>query len=292
MEHLISYEITAFLIDRQARMLSPRTLEYYDLELRLFAKYTAPLYIEQITPRVIREYLVHLGHHRNPGGVHAAYRALRAWCNWLMGEISSTNFMTAVKPPKVNRDPRLGRPPHHIKSMILSCDTTGSTIGQRDKAILYTLIDTGLRRQEMIDLTIGDIDLRSGQVMVRAGKGDKPRVVYLGAHARRELVRYLRTRLYTSDNAPLWTTFKDTPLSPAGLRQIIRRACVRAGIAQYSCHDFRRSFALEMLRNGCDIFSLMRLMGHTSPIVLHRYLKLLGEDLQAAHHKASPGDRL
>lgn len=57
-------------------------------------------------------------------------------------------------------------------------------------------------------------------------------------------------------------------------------------------HDFRRAFAIESLRNGIDLVTLMGLMGYSDPTVLRRYLKLVDEDLKRGHEKSSPADNL
>ena len=57
-------------------------------------------------------------------------------------------------------------------------------------------------------------------------------------------------------------------------------------------HAFRRAFALTMLREGVDIFTLAKLMGHSTIAVLQRYLKQTTEDVQAAHRRSGPVDRL
>ena len=68
-------------------------------------------------------------------------------------------------------------------------------------------------------------------------------------------------------------------LSYAGLRQVVRRICKKANLPEQSLHDFRRTFALELLKKGVDIFTISRLMGHTSLQVLSRYLRQTKGDL-------------
>jgi site-specific recombinase XerD len=63
-----------------------------------------------------------------------------------------------------------------------------------------------------------------------------------------------------------------------------------AGIKEPGLHDFRRCFAVQMLRGGCDLVTLSRLMGHSSIVVTQRYLYLVDEDLKAGHQIAGPID--
>jgi integrase/recombinase XerD len=73
--------------------------------------------------------------------------------------------------------------------------------------------------------------------------------------------------------------------------QMIERRAKDAGVDPPGLHDFRRCFALEMHRNGCDNITLSRLMGHSSLEVLKRYLDQTDSDFQKVHVKTSPADR-
>jgi len=154
--------------------------------------------------------------------------------------------------------------------------------------LLMALLDTGARASEFIALGIDDADLITGAVLIRHGKGDKPRSVFIGKKTRRTIRAYLKAR---DDNSPaLWVTDERSPLTVAGLRQILIRRAKSAGIETPTAHQFRRAFALEMLRAGVNIYVLARLMGHKNLAVLWRYLALITADLQDAHAKASPVD--
>jgi site-specific recombinase XerD len=83
-----------------------------------------------------------------------------------------------------------------------------------------------------------------------------------------------------------------TGLTYWGLCQIARRRAEKAGVPVPSLHSFRRAFALYALKNGADIYSLQRLMGHSGLTVLRRYLKQTEADLLEAHRRAGPVDNL
>jgi site-specific recombinase XerD len=94
------------------------------------------------------------------------------------------------------------------------------------------------------------------------------------------------------EGGPLFPNDEGDRLKYTGLRQIIRRLAVRAAVKEPPIHSFRRLFALSMLRNGCDLLTLQRLMGHASLDLLRRYAKQTVDDLRAAHGQASPVDRM
>jgi len=174
--------------------------------------------------------------------------------------------------------------------MLKTCERRTFT-GDRDRALLLSLLDTGCRASEFVALNVGDVNLHTGAVLVGAGKGGKARTTFIGAKSRRELSRYLR-QSKAQANDPLWLTVQGTRLTYWGLRQIIRRRAEKAGVPVPSLHSFRRAFALYALRNGADIYSLQRLMGHSDLTVLRRYLKQTEADLQEAHRRAGPVDNL
>ena len=136
------------------------------------------------------------------------------------------------------------------------------------------------------------MNLSTGAVLVRQGKGAKCRTIFLGAKVRREVVRYLRHRPGARSGEPLWVSAEWKRLTYWRLRQLVRRRAERVGLPEPGLHSFRRAFALACLRNGVDLISLQRLMGHSDLSVLRRYLAQTEDDLQAAHAKGGPVDNL
>jgi site-specific recombinase XerD len=138
-------------------------------------------------------------------------------------------------------------------------------------------------------MNVKDVDLNSGAVMIRYGKGGKTRMVFIGHTTRRAMRAYLRQR---HDSCPALFVSKDEErLTYDGLRQLLERRAKRAKLStKPELHGFRRAFALNMLRSGVDIFVLQRLMGHSDLQVLRRYLAQNDEDNQLAHMRGSPVD--
>ncbi len=298
-KHLISRESVAFIVDRKARGRSKRTIEFYEDELRHFSEWLAAqsptiTTLEAITPVLIRQYMIDLATHRNAGGVHAAFRTVKAFLNWYQVELDDESYHNPIRkvtPPSPSKEPIPGISLADVRALIAACPPK-TPLGLRDRAILHFLTDTGVRMEEFCKLNLRDIDFKSGSVQIIAGKGNKNRVVHLGAKSRRELIRYLRTRPHINPIDPLWLNEDGVRLKSSGLRQIIRRRALVAGVPMPGLHDFRRTFAIECLRAGMDLVTLMHLMGHTDTKTLQRYLKLIDSDLQTNHENASPGDKL
>lgn len=281
--------LESFLIDRKAQNLSKGTVLFYKKKLRLFSQYCesqAISYITQITPQILREFLVWLEQRgNNPGGIHTYYRAIKTFLFWWEDELELEgwhNPIRKVKAPKLAVAPLQGIKLDDFQALLESCNN------KRDKAILLCLLDTGARASEFCAMDLEDLDRVYGSILIQEGKGKKPRTVFLGKKARRALRAYLRKR--KDSCKALWVTKSGERLTYWGLRQIIRRKAQAANIPVPSLHDFRRAFALECLRNGADVYSLQKLMGHADLQVLRRYLAQTTNDIRAAHEQSSPVD--
>lgn len=293
-DHLLIW-VEAFLVDRKAQNVTPGTIRYYRQKIKLFTDYCDSQVItriSQLTPDVLRRFLLRLdetGH--NPGGIHSAYRSLRAFLLWYEAEAEPEgwkNPIRKVKAPKVPEEILEPVALETVRQMVENCPDVGFT-GIRDRALLWCLLDTGVRAMECLALNLDDFDT-TGAVIVRQGKGRKPRTVFLGKKARRAFRAYLKKR--TDKNPAAWITRHGSRLRYAGLRAILAYRAKRAGVPSPTAHDFRRAFALAMLRNGVDLITLARLMGHSSLAVLTRYLRQIDADLREAHKRGGPADHM
>lgn len=286
--------IEAFILDGKARRLSPFTLGIYREKLTHFLAWAASQNIEtlaHVDARALRLYLVHLqetGH--NPGGVHTHARILRAWLYFLEAEgLIPESPMRRVKMPKL---------PHPMPDALTREEVAallGAAQHSRDVALVLALLDTGARISEFVALNVGDVDA-SGAVRIRHGKGDRERTVYLGYKALKALRRWLWEREDDfTDASPLWTSLRHpergTRLTSNAVRLILVRLGERANLKRrISPHMFRRTFALWALRSGMDIYTLAKLMGHSSINTLRHYLAIADVDTAAAHRRYGPVD--
>jgi site-specific recombinase XerD len=288
---------SGFLTDFASRQLSKHTLRYYTVELGLFKQWLntqGVIQLTELTPGTIRLYLLDLSARRNPGGQHAAYRAIRTLLRWTWDELEleTRNPIARVWPPKVVNNPLPGVDLATIRALIAS--TASGQNAARDKALFLFLADSGLRASELCALDVEDVDLLSGTVIVRSGKGGKRRVTDIGKLTRRELRRYLRTRPQSSARrVPLFATDENTRLTYSGLRQIVRWRALAAHIPEPGLHGFRHFAALAWLRAGRSLVSVSRRLGHAGLEITRRYLALIDEDFRdEAERKGAPSDFL
>jgi integrase/recombinase XerD len=175
--------------------------------------------------------------------------------------------------------------------------STRST-AERDRAIVLMLLDTGVRAQELCDMTRNNLELNLNRVKVcgkGAGRDGKERTVYFGKLTARSLWKYLLPDVSNvrSDD-PIFFNRGDQPIAAAisrdSLKHLLKRLGDRAGIADVHPHRFRHTFAITYLRNGGDLFTLQAMLGHSDLTMVKRYARLAQTDVAAAHRTASPVD--
>lgn len=281
----LSNFVDEFINDRRSQNIASSTIQFYKKKLSEFERYCLLFgitFVEEITTDLIRSFLLHLqekGH--NSGGVHTYYRSIKAFLNFYESEFEPENWknpINKVKSPRVIQEPIEGIGIENVNKLIGVCDS--SPIGIRNKTILLLLLETGVRANELLQINIEDVNLIDSSIIIRQGKGRKPRSVFFGSTAKRILRKYLRN---LPIRGALFLTREGDRLKYGGLREIIRRLSLKAGIPEQSIHDFRRTFALESLRKGVDPFTISRLMGHTSLQVLSRYLRQTKGDLGGSY---------
>ncbi len=280
-----------FLLDREAQRLSPQTLIFYRTRLERFIKWCDGEELDalqELETTHIRKFLITL-QSKSAHYQHGVARAIRAWLNFCKadGLISESPF-DRVKMPKLDKKIPPSFSADEVRKIVLACRT------ERDQAIVLMLLDTGLRASELVVLNMGDMEMQDGVIHVRAGKGKKGRVVPIGAKARKQLQRYfILERGDVQPDEPLFTSQRGGErLTYDGVSSLFKRLKKKVGIRHLSAHTFRRTFAIECLRNGMNIYILQRIMGHADLQVLRTYLALVEDDLRQAHKQSSPVDNI
>lgn len=159
--------------------------------------------------------------------------------------------------------------------------------GLRMKTTIILLLDTGIRATEFCNLKYRDVDLRNLAIIV-LGKGRKERQIPISSRTAQSLWSYFRTRPEMHVNSPAFASANGTPLKRDNLLKSIYRLGKRAGVQDPTLHRFRHTFAINFLRNGGDIYTLQRILGHSTLDMVKRYLAIAQVDIQAAHRRASP----
>jgi len=313
----LSQAVEGFTLDKQARRLSEHTIADYANAFRKFAAFLdADPPLASITADQVKHFLVELGTVPQQSGgiaprpakplsnktilnIHTALSSLWTWA--VAEDIVDRHILHSVTRPKPEKRAVNPFTESDIRALVAACErsTTYSRKGKRassnlrptavrDKAIIYLLLDTGLRASELSDLKILDLDLKNRTVRV-FGKGNKERILKFAPATGNAIWRYVT--LHRDDTFPnnyLFVSERGDYFNRQALLQLIKRLGKRAGIQDCHPHRFRHTFAVQLLRNHSDVFTLQAALGHESSDMVRRYVHLVQADLNAVHETASP----
>lgn len=217
------------------------------------------------------------------------YKLLRIFFNWMLDEeIITVNPMRKIKAPAVPRD--LKQPLNERQVVAMMQAAKKSPCPARNEAILLFLFDTGVRAAELCGLKMKDLDLpnRSATIL---GKGNKIRTAYFDVSTAKAIARYLRNEKREADDPVFESAKRGGHMTPSGLHSTIREIGEIAGV-KCGVHDWRRTNAVFLLRNGANLVGVQRLLGHESIEVTQGYLNLAMADVETQHRMFSPASKL
>jgi len=295
----------SFLEWTQVKGQSKDTLRRRQAALRRFIHWCDERDLQQpqeITKPILERYQRHLYYYRKSdgqpltyGSQHAFLTPIRSFFKWLTKEnhILYNPASELELPRKPKRLPKTILDIEQVETIINQPDIETVT-GLRDRAIMELLYSTGIRRMELANLMLFDIDPRRGTLLVRAGKGGKDRFIPIGERALAWVEKYrneARPELATGfDDNRLFLTDQGQAFRRNALSGRIKRYIEQAGLdVQGSCHLFRHAMATHMLENGADIRFIQAMLGHedlsTTQIYTQVSIKKLAE-IHAATHPA------
>ena len=150
----------------------------------------------------------------------------------------------------------------------------------RNRAMVLTMLSTGLRVGETVALKWEHVDFRTRRLIVREGKGAKDRIVYFDEEVRDAIVEW---RGRAPDSPFVFSTLKGGPMTTTYARQFVKRAAQKAGIAEWervSPHTFRHTCATELLRETGNLRLVQVALGHSSVQTTQIYTHVAAVDLE------------
>lgn len=281
------------------RRCSPLTVKAYKTDLDIFADFMSRHSLGSVSsasPRNIRRWIVELlSQGRSPASVNRKIAALRTFFRFLCasGEIrvNPTRAIESVKVPK--RLPVFLRE-EEMNLMLEPGDFPDDYEGHRDRAILQTFYLTGVRVSELCNLTVGQVDLSVGQLLVN-GKRNKQRIIPLTSALHSILFSYLHIREEEFGKAnptdALFLNAKGEPVNSHFVYNIVHRHIAEvSSVSKKSPHVLRHTFATVLLNNGADLMAIKELLGHSSlaatQIYAHSDFEQLSKIYKLAHPRA------
>ena len=256
----------------------------------------------EVTRPVLERFQRHLFHHRKPDGNPISFRSqhsrlgvIRSFFRWLTRQNRILyNPASDLDMPKVER-----RLPRFVLSeqeaeLVLQQPDLNDPLGLRDRAILEVFYSTGIRRFELAGLSLYDLDLERGTVMVRQGKGRRDRMVPIGERAAVWVEKYLsdvRPQLCVEPDAGvLFLSKEGESIGLHRLSEMARDYVDRAQIGKRgSCHLWRHTMATLMLEGGADIRFIQQMLGHAELSTTQIYTQVSIRKLKQVHSATHPG---
>jgi integrase/recombinase XerD len=291
----------------RVRDYSENTIRNQHMHVRYFLLWCAERGLSEptdITRPVLERYQRHLFHQRKRNGEPLTFRsqnarliALRQWFRWMTRQNHILH-----NPASELELPRL---PHRLPRNVLTAQEAEQVIAQpdirepiglRDRAILEMLYSTGMRRMEIINLKLYDLDLDRGTLLIRQGKGKKDRFVPIGDRAVAWLQKYIREArpqlAIEPDTGTLFLSHNGEEINRDMLTMAARSYVLKANVGKAgACHLFRHTMATLMLEGGADIRFIQEMLGHarldTTQIYTQVSIRLLKQIHTATHPAAA-----
>ena len=280
------------------RGLSAHTTQAYEGDLHQFTDFLKGRLhgksYDALTRNDVRAYLGDL----HKGGfsrrsIARKLASLRTFLSYLSraGHIDR-NPALQVSPPKVDKSLPVHLDVEEARQAV-EAPSDDTFVGIRDRAMLELLYGSGLRLRELAGLTLSRLDLDAGVVRV-LGKGNKERIVPVGAEATRSVGRYLSARMDLLAGAEtceerVFLTKTGSALSPSGIQDRVYRSIAKAtGGRKLGPHALRHTFATHLLDAGADLNAVKEMLGHASLSTTQIYTHVSVERLKKAYRMAHP----
>lgn len=316
------YEIDDFMSFCESKGLSKKTMRSYEQTLRLFAKYLEEKQIQstkEVTKEAVREYIVYLKERgkytitsnensqkwNKPQNrtdyskpiknctINNYIRNLKVYFNFMEDNyMIKNNPFAKVKFLKSQRKKKAFIKDEEFYKLLKCLDIT-KYAEYRDYVAIQLIFDTGMRIGEtlLIDIT-KDLDLKNRAIYLRAEvtKAKEGRTVFFSVKMCEILKRWIKFKdRYIESNLLFPVQLRDTPLLVNNFEKNYKKYCNRVGIEECSPHGLRNNFAKRFLMSGGDIYTLSKILGHSSVKVTEEcYLDLDDEDIRKNYQKFSP----
>jgi integrase/recombinase XerD len=259
--------------------------------------------IRKVTRDLLQAYHFGITCQKNEGGYTVATVALKIRAVKRFFEYLESSNQILINPAEYLKEPKKeSRIPRTVLSeeevkRLLDQPNLALMTGIRDRTVLEVFYSTGIRLEEMVNLSIFDCDLQGGFLRANKGKFAKDRVIPLGKHAIRFLKEYLaRVRpLHNRNNRTTRNLFLNhlgNPFSRVMIEILVRKYAKAAGIQKkVTPHVFRHTFATHLVKNGADIVAVQRMLGHSSLRVTQIYARVAGVEVKRTHQASHPREK-
>ena len=266
------------------RNYSKYTLRNYMNTLKYFVLWI-DVPIEQVTYNKINAYIDYLlGKRLAPKTINCHLGSIRGFYDYLRKQ----EDIALVNPVKRGSLLRLSRPlPKPLKDEDVF-NLFAVINSKRDRAMFMLMLRSGLRVEEVANLTLAAIDWRRMRLYVYNGKGAKDRVVYISPDTYEVLAAYVKTRMSNRVKKVFLVekgTHRGKPISVRGIQKRMEHYASKTGLP-ISCHQLRHTMATQLLNADADLVTIQDLLGHVRIKTTQRYCKVCNLKVQRDYFNA------
>lgn len=280
---------------RYERGASPQTIEGYRGDLKAFESFykgiDSTLSWEDIDSDLVRGWVMRLMEQgQKASSVQRRMSALRSFYRFLLlrGHVKHDPTYGLKAPKKERLLPAFIREEEMQRLLEQEGMFANTKEEQRNKLIIETFYETGLRLSELIGLNISDVNL-SAQTIHVTGKGNKQRIVPFGSRLLHLFNIYIGERTDTRPQAPFFATNNGQRLQPSRVRQMVKQKLGLVTLQRKrSPHVLRHTFATTLLNHDADLESVKELLGHEKLSTTEIYTHLTFEELKKVYQHAHP----
>lgn len=259
----------------------------------------------EVTRPILESYQRYLYYHRQKNGQPLTFRTqyswlvpVRTWFRWLVRNHHILhNPASDLDMPRIEkRLPRAVLSEEEAERVMLQPDIR-EPLGLRDRAILETLYSTGIRRTELVNLKLYNLDRERGTLSIWQGKGKKDRIIPIGERAVAWVEKYLREArpqlVIEPDDGTVFVSSEGGAFHPDRLSMLVREYVEQANLGKRgACHMFRHTMATLMLEGGADIRFIQEMLGHADLQSTQVYTQVAIRKLKKIHTATHPGATL
>ncbi len=269
------------------RGLSKTTLKNYKDAIGFFSRSTGIIKVEDITEEDVRLFFINgrMNRQWKPKTFFSYHKVLVVFFRFCVEKgYMVKNFAQEIECPKIPKSLPKKIPTEdalRLLEVIINYPYTNDFLRYRNHAIFSTFIYTGLRKSELLNLKVMDVDIENRTIFVRNGKGAKDRILPMSHILAQRLKRYVQERNKRNKTCPeFFASFnKNKGFADGGLRNLTREL-KRVTRINFTIHRLRHTFATLMIEGGCDIYSLSKMMGHSDISTTTIYLSTTSEHLR------------
>lgn len=279
--------ISEFIRNRTAQ-LAQTTIDSYCYALKDYWQWLIRNKVETVTEKDIEDYFIYLrgktykGKKLSKTSIRDKYAVIHAYYEYAVQQGYYAESPVKIKKPKAETDKIKIFTEEQICKMLQYFAVCNTFTMLRDKAIVTTLISTGVRKSELLGIT----DISNGRISI-LGKGSKTRIIPISASLKAVLHPYLIERNKRACCSNLIITQNGTAMTSNGLRAVFDRLSSNLGF-KVSTHMFRHSYATFALSNGLPLHDLQAFLGHSSINTTQIYLHYSDANAVEINNRTNP----